>query len=540
LLRPIAVTALLSLLLPSVSIGQQRELPPLVERVEVTVVNVEVVVTDRTGRRIGGLKREDFTLYEDGRQQPLTNFYAAEAPEELVAPVVPGPAESAAAVAPRRQPTYLAVLVDSRSIHPRWRERVLGQVKEFISSSLQEGDEAMVAVWADRLMVPVPFTGDFARAAAAIAGVGTGVGHAVDAAEDRIDRDVAAQVETIEREVRPQAPMQLSGELTAMRAKLETLRKMAAVRGVMSRMAGYEGRKVLLFVTQKFPSCAVAVMGPCPAEFSLQGPLERLAADANARGVSLYTVYAGPNELGMATAERLRAPELAEHGDPMVRDLLSSSALETIARATGGLSAGGPDLANYLENVTADLSSYYSLGYRATRGSRSRSRSIRVAVANPDYSVRSRRALVEKSAADQISERLVSYVYDPRAERPAGELPFRVKLGAPKRQRAGRYLIPAELHIPFGQITLIEQARAYRGGVLVQFVTADHRGNLSPVTRLQFRLDLPAREVRRRAGTLVSYSVELLVDTRGERVAIAVTDEISGESGMQIVELPPL
>src|ERR1700704_5355389 len=37
------------------------------EAVEVNVVNVEVYVTEKDGKRVNDLKREDFTVFEDGK-----------------------------------------------------------------------------------------------------------------------------------------------------------------------------------------------------------------------------------------------------------------------------------------------------------------------------------------------------------------------------------------------------------------------------------------------------------------------------------------
>src|SRR5436309_15708007 len=48
------------------------------ESVDVSVVNVDVYVADKSGKRVHGLKREDFDLYEDGKPVPISNFYAEE------------------------------------------------------------------------------------------------------------------------------------------------------------------------------------------------------------------------------------------------------------------------------------------------------------------------------------------------------------------------------------------------------------------------------------------------------------------------------
>ena len=44
------------------------------ETIEVSLVNVDVIVTDRAGNHVRGLTAADFELYENGKLQPITNF----------------------------------------------------------------------------------------------------------------------------------------------------------------------------------------------------------------------------------------------------------------------------------------------------------------------------------------------------------------------------------------------------------------------------------------------------------------------------------
>ena len=55
------------------------------ENVNVDVVQVTAVVTDGDGRFVKGLKQEDFSIYDDGKQQPITNFASENIPLEMVA-----------------------------------------------------------------------------------------------------------------------------------------------------------------------------------------------------------------------------------------------------------------------------------------------------------------------------------------------------------------------------------------------------------------------------------------------------------------------
>ena len=49
-------------------------------RVNVPLVNVDVMVTTKDGQFINGLKKDNFKIYEDGAPQAITNFGQSEAP----------------------------------------------------------------------------------------------------------------------------------------------------------------------------------------------------------------------------------------------------------------------------------------------------------------------------------------------------------------------------------------------------------------------------------------------------------------------------
>src|SRR5882672_6973951 len=49
-------------------------------RVDVPLVNVDVLVTTKDGQFIPGLQKDNFRVLEDGVQQPVSNFNVSEAP----------------------------------------------------------------------------------------------------------------------------------------------------------------------------------------------------------------------------------------------------------------------------------------------------------------------------------------------------------------------------------------------------------------------------------------------------------------------------
>jgi VWFA-related protein len=104
-MRSRLLVALISGLLPAAGLAHAStqqppaqaspQKPEVVIPVGTEVVRVDVIVTEKGGKAMAGLKREDFQVLEDGQPQPITSF------EAFVAPAV---ASAAAAAAPRPLP----------------------------------------------------------------------------------------------------------------------------------------------------------------------------------------------------------------------------------------------------------------------------------------------------------------------------------------------------------------------------------------------------------------------------------------------------
>ena len=65
---------------PSVAAGPEEVGEGDVLRVDTSLVTVPVSVLDRQGRFISNLKREDFTVFENGVEQSIAYFETAEKP----------------------------------------------------------------------------------------------------------------------------------------------------------------------------------------------------------------------------------------------------------------------------------------------------------------------------------------------------------------------------------------------------------------------------------------------------------------------------
>src|SRR5216684_4366581 len=71
---------------------ENRQQPEQTIHVGVDRVNVGVIVTDHSGHFFAGLRREDFRVFDNGIEQPLTGFAAIEEPAQVLLLIEAGPA----------------------------------------------------------------------------------------------------------------------------------------------------------------------------------------------------------------------------------------------------------------------------------------------------------------------------------------------------------------------------------------------------------------------------------------------------------------
>src|ERR1041385_7154466 len=100
------------------------------EVIEVRVANVDVVVLDRAGKPITGLTKDDFQLFENGKPQPLTNFY------EIRSQTPATPSEGKASSEPPAEAKKRSIIVffDSASIAFFARNKAIDSIQRLMST----------------------------------------------------------------------------------------------------------------------------------------------------------------------------------------------------------------------------------------------------------------------------------------------------------------------------------------------------------------------------------------------------------------------
>ena len=127
------------------------------EAIDVSVVNLDVFVTDRKGQPVTGLRKEDFEIREDGKPVEISNFYAE---SRGTAAASASAAVQAAAERPVAQRLRLVVFVDDVNLTASNRSRILQSVGRFLHSELKPGDEVMLVRYDQRLSIRRQFTAD--------------------------------------------------------------------------------------------------------------------------------------------------------------------------------------------------------------------------------------------------------------------------------------------------------------------------------------------------------------------------------------------
>src|SRR2546425_8434140 len=93
--RLLQAAALISAVVCACFFADAQENPPQPSQtihVSVDRVNVGVIVTDRSGHFVEGLRREDFRVFDNGIEQPISGFAAIEEPAQVLFLIESGPA----------------------------------------------------------------------------------------------------------------------------------------------------------------------------------------------------------------------------------------------------------------------------------------------------------------------------------------------------------------------------------------------------------------------------------------------------------------
>ncbi len=129
------------------------------ERIEVTLVNVDVWVRDRDGRPVTGLEPDAFQVLHEGRPVPITHFAEVRAGVEVTgSAAAEGSADPEPAATPTpAAPSHLVVYFDSSRLHPSNVGPLVRGLEELLESDVVEPERMLVLRQDRNLSIEAPF-----------------------------------------------------------------------------------------------------------------------------------------------------------------------------------------------------------------------------------------------------------------------------------------------------------------------------------------------------------------------------------------------
>jgi len=543
--------------------------PSFGETVEVNVINVDVYVTDRDGKRVTGLKKEDFSLFEGDKPVEITNF-------EAVAEIVANPDVTAPAVAPALRPEQpapgpeswlnLAVFVDNLHLRPESRKQALEQIRTFLAQNVRPLDRVLLASYDLGLKVRQPFTGDPAALDAALRQIETlpSFGVQADTARRSALRTMYSLHEVDPCSYQMMLPIQTYAEET----RDEARQTVGALKFLVNSLAGIPGRKAVLYVSdgvpvtpgeelfqvvyeicgggtatsglpetdgagRVIPGGDAATRYPAPQalldaqKYSIADRFEDLTAHANANRVAFYTLQASglrgfaAADAGLDPGERVLQLMTVQQ----VQRTNWQSSLTAMAAGTGGRAMlETNDFLPELGRMKEDFSVYYSLAYTPAHTGDGRQHRIEVKVKRPGLKVRHRRSYRDKPLAERIVDRTLAALFHGIEDNP---LEVAMAIGDPSAGEKGEYAVPVRLKIPLFKLAVLNQQGTYRAMLRLLVATGDAQGGISPVRQVQVPIEIPRKQVLNAMGKFYLYNLTLKMRSGEQRIAVAVRDEIA-------------
>ncbi|HSS48810.1 MAG TPA: VWA domain-containing protein [Thermoanaerobaculia bacterium] len=513
------------------------------ETVEVRVVNIEVVVTDKDGNRVAGLKPGDFRLKVNGKPVPVDYFSEILGGQSVAPPAAAGGRAAAAPAVPGVEPgtaigtSYLVFIDDYFSTEVR-RNEVLKSLKNDLSRLGPEDRMAIVAYDGGRLTMVSNWSQSQAQLARAFdQAVGRPArgldrvtelqrfqhddqfradAEALTASQggDTLDLGSRAAASNLNMQEKAYGETLFRQEEGAVNAAARTLRTFASP----------PGRKVLLLLNGGWPySIQSYIRGDSvpssSREFKDGEQLFRnLTSTANLLGYTVYPVdvpglQTSANDAANGTSVGISAS--------LLREQEIKGTLEFVAKETGGKALRNANRTLALAEAAADTRSYYWLGFSPTWEHNDARHKVEVTVNLPGLKVRSRENFLDYSKKTEVSMMVESALLFGNLPGSA-VLPMRV--GLPAKTRGGTE-IPITLGLPTDVVTLVQVGKKYAAHAELRFAASDDTGNSSliPVIPLDISSDHPATP-----GAFVKYETKITLKGKANRLVATVYDPVSG------------
>lgn len=347
-----------------------------VVRISVTLVQVDAVVTDKQGKLVTDLDKDEFEIYEDGKRQVITNysFVSTRPPSTAVMPSPPskGPPELPSPpfrLEPEQVRRTIAIVVDDLSLSMGSAESVQYYLRKFVEQQMEPGDLVAIIRASGGMGALQQFTADKRQLNSAVDRIRWNPQSGRIGVFKPVSDETLLSVRRGTIRDDP-AKEQVQAESDDFREQLFTVGMLGALNYVVRGLRELPGRKSVLLFSEGFalPSSA-GRDGFRRSTSRVEGSLNRLVEFANRSAVVLYAI----DPRGIVVPMFEAADDVAGLTSGQMSALISermhrltdaSNGLQYLARETGGFVVpGSNNLSRGIKRVLDDQNGYYLIGY---------------------------------------------------------------------------------------------------------------------------------------------------------------------------------
>lgn len=498
------------------------------ESIDVRVVDVEAVVTDRHGNRVHGLGPGDLRLRVDGEVVPIEFF--TEVRGGVAAREESGPESSAPApaVAGERVPTSYLVFVDDVFTLGRDRDRVLRSLAESIDR-MRPGDRMAVVVHSQEGLELVTSWTESPRELERALGTieaRPAKGLLRFAAYKSLPSELPAGISRASLRFAGAGEPSRSLPEHDQRDEAWLNRTVSAAAASLRAFADAPGRKVMLLYAGAWKLHNAFSFGGRPIgdpyrhvdPYRFLRTYRPLAETANLLGYTVYPVDV-PGEVSTFGAD----VELGSSGagSPFGFDRHLEGGLHYLAGTTGGRALVDGERMHALDRVAGDTADFYWLGFVPPRAGADGTHRIEVDAVRPGLRVRTRQSYRELTPWMENGMMVESALL-------FGDLPsdggIEVSTGPPEAVEDRTMILPLRIRVPLDRVTALPADGGFDVRLETLVAAEDDRGRRSGVVSRPIVLH---RGALPEAGDHAVYETRLALDRRPHELVVAVHDPIA-------------
>ncbi|HZV87708.1 MAG TPA: VWA domain-containing protein [Candidatus Binatus sp.] len=520
---------------PQESTDAQSQTKPPASSIRVTseLVLANVVVRDKKGNLVRDLKKEDFTLFEDGKKQNISTFdfenvdqlETAGAAEKTVtgeAAAAAGPAgvlkKSDAPVMNARDRRVVVLYFDFSAMEPDQIDRSVDAAKKYINAQMRPADIIALVSLSTNMRVDLDFTDDKTKILSVLSSYSSGSGEGFQMG-DTGSAEGAAET---------------GGSYTPDDTDYNTFSadwKLLALQSTMQALGKIEQKKSLIYFSN----------GISQTGTDNQSALRAATAAAVKNNVSIYPVdirglQAFPPG-GEAQSASLHG-QSAYNGNAVLNDLggnaASQETLSTLAADTGGKAFFDTnDFSGVFTQVQKDSSAYYVLGFTSTNPLKDgHYRRLKVVVNRADvklefrpgyYAGRDYQHLNRADREAQLEDELA-------AELPQTDVPLYAGT-AYFRQDDSHYYLAVSLVVPGSQIPFVQEKDKDNATIdIIGEVRLGEKGRV-PVGQLRDTVKLAVDSTQQVRRKNVQYNTGFVLAPGNYHLKFIVRENQTGRMG---------